>query len=55
MSRYSVDIYFFRSGEKSRKGTFLSFTKFLVAKKFMDKGEWEGGSIKVFGRIFFVS
>ena len=31
----------------------LCFRKFLVSKKFMDKGE--GGSIKIFRRIFFVS
>ena len=40
------------SAEKSRKGTLLCFTKFLVAKKLMDKGEREGGSIKIFRRIF---
>ena len=34
-------------------GNLLCFRNFLISKKFMDKGE--GGSIKIFHRIFFVS
>ena len=42
ISRFSIENLLSHSTEKLRKVTLLCFKKFLVSKKFMDKGE-EGG------------
>ena len=43
------------SAEKSRRGTLLCFTKFRVAKKFMDKGEGRRRMYQNFPSNIFVS
>ena len=37
MSRFSAELFLSRSTEKLRTGTFLSFTKNLISKIFMEK------------------
>ena len=53
MSRFSVEIFLSHSVEKFRKGTLLCFTKFLVAKKFMDEGEGGGRNYQKFPSSIF--
>ena len=52
ISRFSIENLLSHSNEKLRKGTFLCFTKFLISKKFMDKGGGREGvsrfSVKIF-------
>ena len=52
ISRFSIENSLSHSTEKLRRGTLLSFTKFLVSKKFMDK---RGGGVSRFSVKNFLS